>query len=183
VVNSAVVVVDYNEEWPRQFEDLRARIWPVVADVAVRIEHVGSTSVQGLAAKPIIDMTVVVAGRGDVPLTIERLAAIGYRHLGNLDIEDREAFDHCADLNRHNLYVCPEGTIGLVNQLAVREYLRTRPDAAREYGELKKHLAQLFPNDIDSYVLGKTDFILDMLRRVGLTEGQLASIERVNRRS
>jgi GrpB-like predicted nucleotidyltransferase (UPF0157 family) len=183
VVNRAVVVVDYNEEWPRQFEALRARIWPVVADVAVRIEHVGSTSVQGLAAKPIIDMTVVVAGRGDVPLTIERLATIGYRHLGNLDIEDREAFDHCADLNRHHLYVCPEGTIGLVNQLAVRDYLRAQPDAAREYGELKKHLAQLFPTDIDSYVFGKTDFILDVLRRVGLTEEQLASIERVNRRS
>ena len=58
-----------------------------------------------------------------------------------------------------------------------------RPDAARQYGELKKHLAQLFPNDIDSYVFGKTDFILDVLRRVGLTEEQLASIERVNRRS
>jgi GrpB-like predicted nucleotidyltransferase (UPF0157 family) len=79
--------------------------------------------------------------------------------------------------------VCPEGTIGLVNQLAVRDYLRAQPDAAREYGELKKHLAQLFPTDIDSYVFGKTDFILDVLRRVGLTEEQLASIERVNRRS
>ena len=54
------VVVDYDEEWPRRFEKLRARIWPVVSDVAIRIEHVGSTSVPGLAAKPIIDMTVVV---------------------------------------------------------------------------------------------------------------------------
>ena len=76
MVNPTVVVVDYDEEWPRRFEKLRARIWPVVPDVAIRIEHVGSTSVPGLAAKPIIDMTVVVGGR-DVPLTIKRLATLG----------------------------------------------------------------------------------------------------------
>jgi GrpB-like predicted nucleotidyltransferase (UPF0157 family) len=117
MVNRTVVVVDYDEEWPRQFENLRARIWPVVSDVAIRIEHVGSTSVPGLAAKPIIDMTVVVGGR-DVPLTIKRLATLGYRQRGNLGIEDREA-------------------IGVVNQLAVRDYLRAQPDAARHYGNLR----------------------------------------------
>jgi len=177
-----VVVVDYDEEWPRRFDDLRARMWPIVADVAVRIEHVGSTSVPGLAAKPIIDITVVVAGRGDVLPTIERLATLGYRHRGNLGIDDREAFDHGSGLPRHNLYVCPEGTSGLVNQLAVREYLRAHPDVACRYGELKKRLASRFPHDVDSYVFGKTDFILDVLRHAGLTEEQVASIERVNRR-
>jgi GrpB-like predicted nucleotidyltransferase (UPF0157 family) len=182
MVDRTVVVVDYDEEWPRRFDDLRVRTWPVVADVALRIEHVGSTSVPGLAAKPIIDITVVVAGRGDVPPMIDRLATLGYRHRGNLGIEDREAFDHLADLPRHNLYVCPEGTIGLVNQVAVREHLRAHPDVARQYGELKKRLAGQFPDDIDSYVFGKTDFILDVLRRCDLTVEQLASIERVNRR-
>jgi GrpB-like predicted nucleotidyltransferase (UPF0157 family) len=180
---TVVVVDDYNEEWPRQFAHLRAQIWPTVADVAVRIEHVGSTSVVGLAAKPIIDMTLVVAGRDDLPSTIERLATLEYRHRGNLGIEDREGFDHRPDLCRHNLYACPEGSIGLVNQLAVRDYLRAQPGAARQYGELKKQFAGLFPNDIDSYVFGKTDFILDVLRRAGLTKEQLVSIERVNRRS
>jgi GrpB-like predicted nucleotidyltransferase (UPF0157 family) len=170
MIDRRVVVVDYDEQWPRRFEDLRARIWPVVADVALRIEHVGSTSVPGLAAKPIIDMTVVVAERGDVAVTIERLATLGYRHRGNLGIEDRETFDHSTDLPQHNLYVCPEGTIGIVNQVAVRDYLRAHADAAHHYGELKKRLAVRFPSDIDSYVFGKTDFILDVLRRVGLTE-------------
>jgi GrpB-like predicted nucleotidyltransferase (UPF0157 family) len=178
-----VVVVDYDDEWPRRFEELRARLWPVVADAAVRVEHVGSTSVPGLAAKPIIDITVAVAERGQVALIIKRLATLGYRHRGNLGIDDREAFDHGTGLPQHNLYVCPEGTIGLVNQLAVREYLRAHPDAACHYGELKKRLASQFPNDIDSYVFGKTDFILNVLRRAGLSEEQLASIERVNRRS
>ena len=182
MTDPTVVVVDYDEEWPRRFDELRRLIWPVVAEVALRIEHVGSTSVPGLAAKPIVDMTVVVARRSDVPPAIERLATLGYRHLGNLDIEDREAFDHRADLPRHNLYVCPEGTIGVVNQVAVRDYLRAHPEAARRYGALKKQLAAQFPTDIASYVFGKTDFVLDVLRRAGLTEDQLASIERVNRR-
>jgi GrpB-like predicted nucleotidyltransferase (UPF0157 family) len=182
MTDRTVVVVDYDEEWPRRFDELRRMIWPVVADVALRIEHVGSTSVPGLAAKPIVDMTIVVARRSDVPPAIERLATLGYRHLGNLDIVDREAFDHRADLPRHNLYVCPQGTIGVVNQVAVRDYLRAHPEAARRYGALKKQLAAQFPTDIDSYVFGKTDFVLDVLRRAGLTEDQLASIERVNRR-
>jgi len=177
-----VVVVEYDYEWPRRFEDLRAWIWPVVADVADRIEHVGSTSVPGLAAKPIIDMTVVVRQRADVPPTIHRLASLGYRHLGNLDIEDREAFEHADGLPRHHLYVCPEGTIGIVNQLAVRNFLRANPDVARRYGELKQRLAAQFPNDIENYVFGKTDFVLEVLRGAGLSEAQLAAIERVNRR-
>jgi GrpB-like predicted nucleotidyltransferase (UPF0157 family) len=105
MVNRTVVVVDYDEEWPRRSEKLRALIWPVVSDVAIRIEHVGSTAVLGLAAKPIIDMTIVVGGRSDVPLTIKRLATIGYRHRGNLGIEDREAFDRRPDL-RNTICMC-----------------------------------------------------------------------------
>ena len=154
-----------------------------MADVALRIEHVGSTSVPGLAAKPIIDMTAVVPSRKEVPLAIERLATLGYTHLGNLDIEDREAFSNPPGLPAHNLYVCPVGTIGVVNQVAVRDYLRTHPDVAARYGALKKELAAQFPEDIESYVFGKTDLVLEILRAAGLSADQLATIERVNRRT
>jgi GrpB-like predicted nucleotidyltransferase (UPF0157 family) len=176
-----VIVIDYDPEWPARFEKLRDRIWPALNDVALRIEHVGSTSVPGLAAKPIIDMTIVVARTLDSATTIERLASLGYRHQGTLGIEDREAFDHPDGLPRHNLYACPEGSIGLVNQVTVRDYLRTHPDAAQEYGLLKKRLAAQFPHDITQYVFGKTDFVIDVLRRAGLDEEQLVAIERVNR--
>jgi GrpB-like predicted nucleotidyltransferase (UPF0157 family) len=181
MVKGPVVVIDYDPEWPARFEALRDRIWPSLEDVALRIEHVGSTSVPGLAAKPIIDMTIVVAHKPDTATAIERLASLGYRHLGTMGIEDREAFEHPADLPRHNLYVCPEGTIGVVNQVAVRDYLLEHPDAAREYGLLKKRLAAQFPDDIDQYVFGKTDFVLDVLRRAGLDEQRLSEIARVNR--
>ena len=178
-----VVVVDYDDQWPRTFEELCRRVWPAINGVALRIEHVGSTSVPQLAAKPIIDMSVVVASRSDVPAAIERLAGLGYLHQGTLGIEDRDAFREPGGWPRHNLYVCPEGTIGLVNQVAVRDYLRAHPDMARRYGELKKGLALEFPRDIDSYVFGKTDFVLDVLRRAGLAADLIAAIESVNRRS
>ena len=177
-----VVVDDYDPAWPRDFELLRQRIWPVVGDFALGIEHVGSTSVPGLAAKPIIDMTIVVASRDQVPIAIERLASLGYVHQGNLGIDDREAFQHPAEMRRHNLYVCPAETIGVVNQIAVRDYLRAHPEAAARYGALKKQLAERFPDDIDSYVLGKTDFVLEILRGAGLTSDQIDKIERDNRR-
>lgn len=177
------MVVDYDPSWPETFELLRARVWPSVSDVAIGIEHVGSTSVPGLAAKPIIDMTIVVPSRREVPAAIARLAPLGYRHLGDLDVPDREAFSRPDGLPAHNLYLCPEGTIGIANQLAVRNYLRTHTDMAAAYGDLKKRLAREFPVDIESYVYGKTDLILEILRAAGLGEAELAEIERVNRRA
>src|SRR5512146_1553074 len=117
-------VVDYDDDWPRRFEQLRARIWPSVADVALRIEHVGSTSVPGLAAKPIIDMTLVVLEPGDIPLVIDRLATPGYCHQGDLGIGGREAFEQPAGLPPHHLYACAEGAPALINHIAFRDYLR-----------------------------------------------------------
>jgi GrpB-like predicted nucleotidyltransferase (UPF0157 family) len=164
------------------FEELRDRISPALRDVAERVEHVGSTSVPGLAAKPVIDMTVVVPDADAVSSAIGRLAAIGYAHRGDLGIAGREAFTPPPGLPAHNLHVCPSGNLALRNHLAVRDYLRGHPDAARAYGDLKKHLAGEFRNDIDGYVDGKTDFILGILRAQGLGPGDLDAIGEANRK-
>ena len=87
-----VVVVDYDPAWPAVFGRLRDQVWPVVQDVAISIEHIGSTSVPGLASKSIIDLSIVTPSDAEVPLTIERLVTLGYIHRGNLGIEGREAF-------------------------------------------------------------------------------------------
>jgi uridine kinase len=177
-----IVVVDYDPVWASVFEGLRARAWAVVGDFALAIEHIGSTSVPGLAAKPIIDMSVVVRSTEDVPLGIERLATLGYVHRGNLGVEGREAFQSPAQLPAHHLYLCPAGSLGLINPLALRDYLRAHPEVARAYGNLKKTLALEFPNDMDSYLDGKTDLILGILRQVGFSRDQLDTIERINRK-
>jgi GrpB-like predicted nucleotidyltransferase (UPF0157 family) len=178
-----IVVVDYDPSWPRGFERVRSKVWPVVSDVALAIEHVGSTSVPGLAAKPSIDISVVVRADVDVPVAIERLARLGYVHRGNLGVEGREAFDSPAGPPAHHLYLCPRNSPGLANHLAVRDFLRAHPDTAKEYGELKKRLAKRFPHDIDSYIDGKTDLLLRILRAAGFPLARLDAIERANRKS
>jgi GrpB-like predicted nucleotidyltransferase (UPF0157 family) len=153
----------------------KTTILSAVGDIAVAVEHVGSTSVPGLAAKPIIDIDLVVASAADVSVAIERLAMIGYDHQGNLGIEGREAFKSPPEPPQRYLYVCVRGGTALQNHLMLRDYLRSNSDAAAEYGRLKKQLAAQFPTDIDHYIDGKTDFILAVLRRTGLTDQQLTS--------
>ena len=175
-----VHVVAHDPEWPRIFERLRDYVWPAVRDVAIGVEHVGSTAVPGLMAKPVIDACVLVATSGDVEAGIERLASIGYAHRGTLGVPDREAFRSPAGLPRHHLYLSPRECLSVRNHLGFRDYLRSHPEAVREYGELKASLARRFPADIDSYIVGKTDFILRILGEIGLSETELAAIRRIN---
>ncbi len=175
-----VTVVGYDPDWPRLFEELRASVWPAVFDFALTIEHVGSTAVPGLTAKPVIDMDVVVRDQ-DVSLGIARLGRLGYAHRGNLGISGREAFTAPPGSPRHHLYLCPECSPALANHLAVRDHLRRNPAAAVEYGNVKRHLAREFPEDMAAYVEAKTEFLMGILRRVGLSEEALADIQKMNR--
>lgn len=181
-MQTTIMIVDYDPVWPEIFQQLCAHVWSVLHDVALTVEHVGSTSVPGLAAKPIIDMSVIVPSEREVPLAIAQLAILGYEHLGNLGIEGREAFSRPDGLPAHHLYVCPQDSLAVKNHLAVRDYLREHPQMAQMYGELKKRLAREFPDDIESYVAGKTELILGILREQGLAPEQLVAIEQANRK-
>jgi GrpB-like predicted nucleotidyltransferase (UPF0157 family) len=175
-----VRVVDYDPGWPALFESLRSSVWQAVADVALSIEHVGSTSVPGLAAKPVIDMDVVVPG-AQIAAAIARLARLGYQHQGDLGVPEREAFRSPRGSPRHHLYVCSANSLALANHLAIREYLRAHPDTARAYGDLKRRLAREYADDADGYTVEKTQFILAVLRGAGFADRALAEIERLNR--
>ena len=175
-----ILVVDYDPGWPAAFESLRSRVWPHLQDVALSIEHVGSTSVPGLAAKPIIDMTIIVPGPADVPIAITRLAKAAYVHRGDLGVTGREAFQAPEGLPAHHLYLCVAGNEALRNHLAVRDFLRAHPEAAREYGALKKRLAESHTDDIDAYVEGKSEFLLAILARSGFSLTELDAIRGIN---
>ncbi|HTQ79489.1 MAG TPA: GrpB family protein [Thermoanaerobaculia bacterium] len=178
---SPITVVPYDPKWPLVFATLRETIWNAVGDVALRIEHVGSTSVPGLAAKPVIDLDVVVH-LADVPTSLARLEGIGYRPLGDLGIPQREALKPPPSAVPHNLYVCPSTSPALKNHLAVRDYLRANPEAASAYGELKKRLAILYPEDMEGYVEAKSDFLAEVLRQAGFEQAGIEEIRRLNRR-
>lgn len=155
-----MLVVEYSEDWPRTFRQLRDLIWPTISDFALEVEHVGSTAVPGLAAKPVIDLCVVVRSKADVALGIKRLVGLGYMSSGELGIPDRHAFKQPEGLPRHHLYLSPQDSLSLRNHLALRDRLRSDQGSAKAYGALKHRLAKEFPNDFDSYIEGKTDFIL-----------------------
>jgi GrpB-like predicted nucleotidyltransferase (UPF0157 family) len=177
-----VIVIDYDSDWPWAFERLRPPIWHAVEDVAVSIEHVGSTSVPGLSAKPVIDIDVVVAGP-DVVRVTERLTALGYEHLGDLGVPGREAFRAPPESPPHHLYVCPTESPALANHLAIRDFLRSGPGAAQAYCDLKRKLARDHSEDVDEYGRGKTEFLVAILRDLGFAEDALADIERMNRKA
>jgi GrpB-like predicted nucleotidyltransferase (UPF0157 family) len=166
-----VVVADYDSAWPALFQKLREQIAAALGPLAIAIEHVGSTSVPGMCAKPIVDLDVLVRPE-DVPAAIAAVEALGYRHEGNLGIEGREAFRWTAKFPEHHLYVCPEGSPAFERHVLVRDYLRTHPGEAREYAELKKRLAKQHHDNRTKYQEAKAAYVDSLLKqaRVALKE-------------
>ncbi len=167
-----VIVADYDPAWPRLFEELRDRVVAALGDLVVAVEHVGSTAVPGLPAKPIVDLDVVIATAADLPAAIERLATLGYVHRGDLGIPGREAFSRPSDTPPHHLYVCARDSTELRRHLLFRDYLRTHPEDARAYGALKRQLATRFRDDREAYTEAKSAFVAEILRRAAPGAGR-----------
>jgi GrpB-like predicted nucleotidyltransferase (UPF0157 family) len=166
------VVVEYDPTWPGVFERLRDRLDPALAGVTHVTEHVGSTAVPGLAAKPIIDVDVVVADETAVDPAVKALTAAGWRHEGDLGIKGREAFVPPADAPYHHLYVVVAGSLPHRDHIDLRDFLRAHPDHAARYAALKRQLAVLLTMDREAYVRGKHEMITEFLR---LARGEGAS--------
>lgn len=162
-----VIVLPYDEKWKQDFIDIKNEIEAVLGTIAISIEHVGSTSVEGLAAKPIIDIDVVVRKK-DVQAAIDALGTIGYIHEGNLGIEGREAFAYEGKehLRTHHLYVCPEDSEELKRHLSFRDYLRVHKDAAKQYSAVKLEGAKLYPDDIEKYIEHKSPVIEKIYKEI-----------------
>ncbi len=158
-----IVVVTYDPEWPAIFELLAGRADAALGDLTHKIEHIGSTSVAGLAAKPIIDLVVIVAP-DDVADAIARLVSIGYEHQGSLGVDGREAFAALEGDPPHHLYLSPTDSEELRAQLAFRDRLRSNADLATRYETLKRQLAVQFRNDRMGYTDAKTAFVVEASR-------------------
>ncbi|MEV7192193.1 GrpB family protein [Streptomyces sp. NPDC093510] len=173
-----IVVSDHNPYWAEQFRELRDRLAPHVADTAVVIEHVGSTAVPGCAAKPIIDLDIVVADASAMTVLIARLATQGYRHVGDLGITGREAFETPEGAIPHHLYGVVEGTKPHLDHVLLRDYLRLHPDDVRRYSELKRTLARQFTGDRTGragYTEAKSDLVEELLEKAYLAAGSFSA--------
>lgn len=161
-----IEVVDYDPSWPAQFAEIAARVRAAFADGPLTaVEHVGSTAVVGLAAKPVIDMDVIVPSLTDVPGAIACLAALGYVHEGDKGVPGREAFLWPPGTRRHHLYLCLCGNAEYRRHIAFRDYLREHPDEAQRYEALKRELAARLFADRTAYSEGKTEFVETVLKK------------------
>jgi GrpB-like predicted nucleotidyltransferase (UPF0157 family) len=163
-----IQVLPYDPRWANNFREIAAVLKRALWREALAIEHFGSTSVPGLAAKPILDIMVIIPDTIDafrkINLAVNR---IGYDHEGDLGITGREAFrnrDKYAPYDMsgrewpvHYLYVCKNHAPVLVDYLAFRDYLRKNPRDAAEYGRVKMQAAELHPHDIDGYMAYKKE--------------------------
>jgi GrpB-like predicted nucleotidyltransferase (UPF0157 family) len=173
-----ISVVEYDPGWPARFEELRqeyARAMAGAGVPVVAIEHVGSTSVPGLAAKPIIDCDIVVA-EPDVAAASQVLAGLGFRPLGELGIPLRWAFKEPEWLAGTNTYVVVAGSLSLRNHLAVRGILRSDPGLRQQYAAVKRRVGATAAN-IDEYGQGKNAVIQQILDAAGLTKAERAAID------
>ncbi len=178
-----IVVTDYQEEWATAFLEFKNYLEKELHYPYLRIEHVGSTSVEGLAAKPILDVLIILPDSSHFDIVKSRLDSIGYFHNGDQGIKDREVFKSRLDspFYTHHLYVSYPNSISTKNQIYLRNHLRKFEQDRHIYGELKKQLAQQFEYDIDSYMLGKTDFILSVLKQYPFTKAELDEIIDANK--
>jgi GrpB-like predicted nucleotidyltransferase (UPF0157 family) len=165
--NVRVVIVDYDPEWPLLFDEERLRLKAALGPTCT-IEHMGSTSVPGLGAKPIIDIMVGVRDKAEADIFQKKLEPIGY-----LDVtpepDDTEWF-YCLGRGTRELYyhvhLVVEGSRHWRRQLAFRDHLRDNPSVAVEYDELKRRLADDYGEDRRGYTEAKTEFITGVLRKI-----------------
>jgi GrpB-like predicted nucleotidyltransferase (UPF0157 family) len=160
-----IVVVDAEPRWPHQFREIAAYLEPFIGTSILRIEHVGSTSVPGLAAKPIIDIDVVVAADHQVPVVLPLIESAGYRWVGNLGVDGREAFDpfETPPLAPHHLYLVVENNRAHTDHWLLRDALIDEPDLIERYAVIKRRNAVISQGDGERYTALKASFVAEVL--------------------
>ena len=165
-----VVVLPYNVQWKDDFEKIKSEIINAIGDLIIDVEHVGSTSVEGMSAEPCIDIDVIIKDYSAFDIIVSRLEMIGYIYEGNLGIKDREAFKYFnkPHFRTHHLYVCPQKSEELYRHITFRDFLRSNVDAVKKYSYVKETAARLFPHDIEKYMEYKSPCIEELYTLCGL---------------
>lgn len=172
-----MVIYKYQESWVTDFNRIKTALIERLSNSAINIEHVGSTSIKHLAAKPIIDIDLIYDELAQFAIIKEDLEKLGYYHNGDQGIAGREVFKRKAsntkhpifDFIKHHLYVCQTDNKELNRHLSFRNHLRANDQARQAYEQLKYNIAELAGHDHKKYVELKevmaTDFIESILDR------------------
>ncbi|MFC7686976.1 GrpB family protein [Ureibacillus sp. GCM10028918] len=163
---SIVKLSDYNPEWKIQFEDEKRKILEALGAKVVEIEHIGSTSIKGLKAKPIIDIMCGVQDLGEVSYLVNPLRNIEYEYVPKPEFKDRRFFRKgaCGQGTSH-LHICEWNSSEWIEKILFRDYLRLYPQAAEKYASLKEALASKFQFDRPNYTKNKEPFIRTIIEQ------------------
>ncbi|RIK40819.1 MAG: hypothetical protein DCC55_13765 [Chloroflexi bacterium] len=159
-----VALHPYDPAWPRLFQEEAARLQAAIGRYVLDIQHVGSTSIPGLAAKPIIDLAVAVANFEEAAVCIEPMERLGYEYRGENGLPRRHLFVKGTP-RTHHVHINEIHSADWQQQIAFRDYLRARPDLTGEYARIKQQLARQFPTDRRAYTEQKSGFIFNVLRK------------------
>ena len=168
-LNRPILVVRYDPRWPILFEQEKAEIIAALGSSLLMVEHLGSTAVPGLAAKPIIDIGLGIRSLAEAPALLPSIARLGYAYeptLEQLLPERRFFWKGTPSLHTYHLHLAEMDNPVLLRPLRFRDYLRRHPEIAEKYGELKKELAKRCGQDIEAYVNGKTAFIEQIMLEI-----------------
>jgi GrpB-like predicted nucleotidyltransferase (UPF0157 family) len=162
-----VKVAPHTELWHQLFAEEEAHMREAIGEWVIAIEHVGSTAICGLSAKPIIDIAAAVREAADAERCIRPLEHIGYEYRGEAGIAGRYYFVK-GEPRTHHLHMVERDSNFWKAHLLFRDYLRTHRDVAEEYQRLKTELAMKYAADREAYTEGKSRFIEDVLKRAGM---------------
>jgi GrpB-like predicted nucleotidyltransferase (UPF0157 family) len=163
-----VVVEDYNPAWEIEFHKIEKELLSAIEGKVLAIEHIGSTAIKGLSAKPIIDIDIVIDD--NFAEVKELLSSIGYHHEGDLGIPGREAFKYEGKIHLmpHHLYVCNQDSAELHRHIVFRSFLQEHAEWRDKYSAIKKEMALQYPYDIEAYMRGKAPVIEAIFAICGL---------------
>lgn len=189
-MNVTNLIVPYNPDWKTGFENLKQILTTVLSDFKIDIQHVGSTAIPGLCAKPILDIDIVLDAKEDMNAISVRLEGLGYKNAGEQGIAGRFAFkrlsarvpstpDH-KNWQDHHLYVCYSDSLALKNHLVFRNALLSHPLLINVYAQLKENLTKEAQMTREDYAKRKTSFIISVLESAGFSEHELNAITRAN---
>lgn len=155
-----VNVVAYDSKWPNMFLNEAEQVRRILDDNLLQVFHIGSTSVPGLRAKPVIDIMPVVRDVERIDSCTSAFESIGYEVMGEFGIPGRRYMRKGGNNRTHQIHAFQyDNTADILRHLAFRNYLRSHSDVCVDYGELKSELAKQYPTDIDAYGDGKEHFI------------------------
>jgi GrpB-like predicted nucleotidyltransferase (UPF0157 family) len=162
----SVKLVAHHPSWAEYFNEEKQLLLQTLGGKVLDIRHIGSTSIPGIPAKPIVDILAAVQTLADVETFTQDLNKIGYKDKGNGDVPGRRYFVKGGEIQRtHHLNFCEMNSVFWRSHLAFRDYLAQHPEIAREYSALKRQLADKFPNDRGAYTDGKEEFVRSILDR------------------